>query len=75
MSLEKKRARTAEERDRLLSEVKFGSPFNSRADQLKAKSAGSQLVAQDDFHFVLDANDRPKFQFFTSSLGGGSPLP
>ncbi len=75
MSREKRRARDAEERDRLLSEVKFGRPFNTRANALDRKSDNSQLINQSDFVFVLDANDKPKFQFFTSSFGPGSHLP
>ena len=75
MSREKRRAREAEELDRILSEVKFGRPFNTRANRLQAKSDDSQLINQSDFSFVLDANDKPKFQFFTSSFGPGSHLP
>lgn len=75
MSREKRRARDAEERDRLLSEVKFGRPFNTRANALDRESDNSQLISQSDFVFVLDANDKPRFQFFTSSFGPGSHLP
>ena len=75
MGREMRRARDAEERDRLLSEVKFGRPFNTRAGRLEQTSDDSQLINQSDFVFVLDANDKPKFQFFTSSFGPGSHLP
>lgn len=75
MSREKRRAREAEERDRILSEVKFGRPFNTRANELENNGSNSQYINQSDFSFVLDANDKPKFQFFTSSFGPGSHLP
>ena len=75
MSLERKRSKRADELDALLRQVRSGDPANTRGAKLKAISDESQLIEQTRFSYVLDANDKPKFQFFTSSFGPGSHLP